>query len=101
LGFGLPRFFPFDLNNDSKDEIYFVNNVDTVQLLRYDYLRLEFWDRRTGKQLGRWLWKRTVRCSNSHTFSNFIFGSYSKGDSILIRAKARIVEWACKPGTRE
>ncbi|SDL32845.1 rhamnogalacturonan lyase family protein [Kriegella aquimaris] len=80
--------FPFDLDNDGIDEIYFVNNPDSVHILGYKQLRLEALDSRTGKLIGQWPWKRTEWGSSlSHTFRNFIFGGYSNGEPILMTAQ--------------
>ena len=80
--------FPFDLDNNGVDEIYFVNNIDSVHILSYEHLRLEALDAKTGKSLGQWPWKRTVtNGSNSKTFRNFILGGYSNGEPVLVTAQ--------------
>lgn len=80
--------FPFDLDNDGVDEIYFVNNIDSVHLLSYKYLRLEALDSNTGESIGQWPWKKSSYGeTNSQTFRNFIFGGYSKGEPVLITAQ--------------
>jgi hypothetical protein len=79
--------YPFDMNKDGVDEIYFVNNTDSVHILSYDHLRLEALDSRTGEQIGQWHWKRVVHGSNSSTFRNFIAGGYSNGEPVLITAQ--------------
>ncbi|MEQ6119670.1 hypothetical protein [Reichenbachiella sp. MALMAid0571] len=80
--------FPFDLDNDGIDEIYFVNNIDSIHILSYDHLRLEVLDSNTGESIGQWPWKRSVYGeSNSHTYRNFIIGGYSNGEPVLVTAQ--------------
>lgn len=77
--------FPFDLDEDGVDEIYFVNNIDEVHLLSYDQLRLEVLDAKSGKSIGQWPWKRSVFAeSNSHTYRNFILGGFANDEPVLV-----------------
>jgi hypothetical protein len=76
--------FPFDLDKDGTDEIYFVRNTDSIHVLSYDHLRLEALNANTGETSGQWPWKRSNHEILSHTFRNFIFGGYAQGEPVLI-----------------
>jgi hypothetical protein len=81
-------FFPFDLDGDGVDEIWFVNNVDDEHPLSLRGRRLERLDARTGKTLGRWPWPDVdTNQSTSHTFRNFILGGHVQGRPVLITAQ--------------
>jgi hypothetical protein len=81
-------FFPFDLDGDGVDEIWFVNNVDDEHPLSLRGRRLERLDARTGKSLGRWPWPQVDSDqSPSHTFRNFILGGSVKGRPVLVTAQ--------------
>ncbi len=80
--------YPFDLDQDGADEIYFVNNSDSIHLLSFRSLQLLALDSGTGEELGQWPWKN--HCPNeslSHTFRQFIMGGYVKGEPVLITAQ--------------
>ncbi len=80
--------YPFDLDNDGSDEIYFVNNIDPVHILNYYSLRLETLDCRTGERIrGRRQWKKIVNDTIGHTYRHFIFGGHVKGEPVLITAQ--------------
>lgn len=51
--------FPFDLDGDGADEIWFVNNIDPDHPLTIRGQRLERLDARTGKSTGRFRWPQT------------------------------------------
>lgn len=48
--------FPFDLDGDGIDEIWFVNNVDPDHPLGLSNYRLERLDASTGRTTGQWPW---------------------------------------------
>lgn len=80
--------YPFDLDGDGVDEIWFVNNIDADHPLSINNLRLERIDARTSQTTGQWPWPRPEGNQNlSHTFRNFILGGYVKGESVLITAQ--------------
>jgi hypothetical protein len=80
-------FYPFDLDGDGADEIWFVNNIDDDHPLSHSGRKLERLDPRTGKTTGRWPWPAPDRNqSPSHTFRNFILGGYVKDEPVLITA---------------
>lgn len=81
-------FFPFDLDADGVEEIWFVNNTDDEHPLTLKGRRLERLDARTGETLGRWPWPAVDgNQSTSHTFRNFILGGYVKGKPVLVTAQ--------------
>ncbi len=87
-GIWFTPFFPFDLDGDGADEIWFVNNVDEEHPLSLRGRRLERLDARTGKTLGRTPWPAVDRNqSPSHTFRNFILGGHVKGRPVLVTAQ--------------
>ncbi len=79
--------YPFDLNNDGKDEIYFVNNIDSIHILSYQNRRLEALDALTGETTGQWPWKKSNSGSLSQTFRFFIMGGYSGKVPVLVTAQ--------------
>ncbi|WP_236977181.1 hypothetical protein [Membranihabitans maritimus] len=79
--------YPFDLDSDGTEEIYFVKNTDSVHILSYDKLRLVALDSRNGETIGQWPWKKTVYGSNSAMFRNFIIGGYVEEEPVLITAQ--------------
>ena len=80
--------FPFDLDNDGADEIWFVSNIDPDHPLSLKNCRLERINALTGKTTGRWPWPSPERNqSPSHTFRNFILGGYVKGSPVLVTAQ--------------
>ncbi len=87
-GIWFAPFFPFDLDGDGVDEIWFVNNIDEEHPLSLNGRRLERLDVRTGEVLGRWAWPPPDRNqSPSHTFRNFILGGYAREVPILVTAQ--------------
>ncbi|MEJ2701116.1 MAG: hypothetical protein P8Z79_01610 [Sedimentisphaerales bacterium] len=82
--------YPFDLDGDGVDEIWFINNIDPDHPLSINNRRLERIDPLTNKTTGRWPWPRPVADQRmSHTFRNFILGGYVRGTWI----------WAGSPGS--
>lgn len=80
--------FPFDLDQDGSDEIYYVANTDEEHILSYKGLRLQAIDSKTGDSIGEWEWPRSVYNENlSHTFRNFIMGGYVNGEPVLVTAQ--------------
>lgn len=87
-GIWFTPFFPFDLDGNGIDEIWFVNNIDDDHPLSLNGRRLERLDARTGETLGRWPWPVVDRNqSPSHTFRNFILGGQVKGQPVLLTAQ--------------
>ena len=80
--------FPFDLDGDGAEEIWFVNNIDADHPLSLRGRRLERVDPATGKTTGRWPWPGPAgNQSPSHMFRNFILGGYVKGKAVLVTAQ--------------
>ncbi len=80
--------YPFDLDNDGSDEIYYSTNIDPVHILSYNSYRLHAVDSRNGELIGQWPWKRYYWDETlSHTFRNFILGGYVNGEPVLVTAQ--------------
>ena len=79
--------FPFDMDGDGVDEIYFVNNTDPDHPLSLNALRIEKLDAKTGKTLGQFPWPKQPVQTMSHTYRNFILGGYAKGKPVLVTAQ--------------
>jgi len=87
-GIWFTPFFPFDLDGDGTDEIWFVNNLDEEHPLSHKGRRLECLDAGTGKTIGQWPWPAPDRNqSPSHTFRNFILGGHVQGRPVLVTAQ--------------
>jgi hypothetical protein len=87
-GIWFTPFYPFDLDGDGTDEIWFVNNVDDEHPLSLNGRRLERVAVQTGETLGRWPWPAVDRSqSPSHTFRNFVLGGYVKDKPVLVTAQ--------------
>ncbi|HYW96204.1 MAG TPA: hypothetical protein VE870_11485, partial [Bacteroidales bacterium] len=78
--------YPFDLDGDGTDEIYFVNNIDSVHVLSYHSRRLEALNSRTGETTGQWPWKKYFDGTLSHTYRFFILGGYAGDEPVLVTA---------------
>lgn len=87
-GIWFAPFFPFDLDGDGVDEIWFVNNIDDDHPLSIRGRRLECLNSRTGRTLGQYPWPAVPSGqSNSHRFRNFILGGHVKGRPVLVTAQ--------------
>ena len=87
-GIWFTPFFPFDLDGDGVDEIWFVNNIDEEHPLSLQGRRLEQLDARTGEVIGQWPWPAPDRNqSPSHTFRNFILGGRIREVPVLVTAQ--------------
>ncbi len=79
--------FPFDIDGDGVEEIWFVNNTSTQHPLSLDSYRLTRLDARTGEQTGEWDWQRSAGGESiSHMFRNFIIGGSVRGEPVLVTA---------------
>ena len=79
--------FPFDLDGDGADEIWFVDNVDADHALSLRGLRLARLDSRDGKLIARYPWPTVTPQSMSHTYRNFILGGMVRGKPVLVTAQ--------------
>jgi len=81
--------YPFDLDGDGVDEIWYVNNLNDTHPLAVSFYRLERVDARTGETTGQWQWpndggkEQPLSC----TFRNFILGGYVRGEPVLVTAQ--------------
>jgi len=80
--------YPFDLDDDGSDEIWFVNNTDLDHPLSINSLCLARIDALNGETIGEWPWPGPApNQSLSHTFRNFILGGYIRGKPVLVTAQ--------------
>lgn len=79
--------FPFDLDGDGADEIWFVDNADPDHPLTLNGLRLARLDARDGKPLGAYPWPPVATQTMSHTYRNFILGGQVRGKPVLVTAQ--------------
>jgi len=89
----------FDLDGDSVDEIWYVDNVDAEHPLSLKGRRLRRLDALTGESTGEWEWLWHTRGARpSHQFRHFILGGWAKGEPVLVTATGtytdmRLVGW--------
>lgn len=79
--------FPFDLDGDGIEEIWFVNNTDPSHPLAASRYCLERVDSATGEATGQWPWYARSNQRLSHAFRNFILGGYVNGAPVLVTAQ--------------
>ncbi|MFW6189411.1 MAG: hypothetical protein ACOC7T_03175 [Planctomycetota bacterium] len=80
--------FPFDLDGDGAEEVWFVNNLDDDHPLGLSSYRLERIDARDGRTTGRWPWRHDCTDqSPSHLFRNFILGGHVGEQPVLVTAQ--------------
>ena len=81
-------FFPFDLDGDGMDEIYFVNNTDAIHPFAISKYRLERVVAATGQTTGQWPWPaRNAEGPMHNAFRNVIAGGYIHGKPVLLTAQ--------------
>ncbi|MCR8631387.1 hypothetical protein [Paenibacillus radicis (ex Xue et al. 2023)] len=82
------NFFAFDLDGDGVEEIWFVNNLDTIHPFNlYEYV-LERINPLTGEATGQWPWpNNNPNQSPSLAFRQHIFAGYANGEPVLITAQ--------------
>ena len=79
--------FPFDLDGDGTDEIWFVDNVDPEHPLSLRGQRLARLNARDGKTMGSYPWPTVTPSTMSHTYRNFILGGYAGSKPVLVTAQ--------------
>lgn len=80
--------FPFDLDGDGRDEIWYVNNLDHKHPLASKSYCLERVDSLSGETTGQWPWPdHNSGQSLSTMFRNFILGGHVHGDPVLVCAQ--------------
>jgi hypothetical protein len=82
------NFFAFDLDGDGVDEIWFVNNLDTIHPFNlYEYV-LERVNPLNGITTGQWPWANdNPHQDPSLQFRQHIFAGYANGEPVLITAQ--------------
>jgi len=80
--------FPFDLDKDGVEEIWFVDNSDEehpFSIRKYKLVRL---NSLTGEKMEEFQWPvPDYNQSNSHLFRNFILGGYAREEPVLVTAQ--------------
>ena len=85
--------FVFDLNEDGNDEVWFVNNTDSVHPFSAKSYVLEGLDPLTGETRGRYQWPVPFKeQAFSRYFRNFILGGFVKDKPVLITAQGTYFE---------
>jgi len=79
--------FPFDLDGDGTEEIWYVDTDDPDHPLTLDGHRLARLDAETGERTATWAWPDYHRETLSRTYRNFILGGYVDGDPVLVTAQ--------------
>lgn len=80
--------FPFDLDGDGVDEIWYVGNSGEKHPLGISRYTLERLDPRTGEPAGSWPWPQPAAGQDlSGTFRNFIAGGRVRGEPVLVTAQ--------------
>ena len=80
--------YTMDLDGDSVDEIWFVNNLSEHHPFSLNDYRLERVDARSGETTGRWEWPTYDREQNlGKLFRFFIFGGMVRGEPVLVTAQ--------------
>ena len=84
-GTAFSTFFAFDLDQDGVDEIWFVNNLDTLHPFNYKKFVLERVNTLTGATTGQRPWPQTdINQYFGEFFRCHILGGYAKGEPVLI-----------------
>jgi hypothetical protein len=81
--------FPFDLNKDGKEEIWFVYNTDSVHPLDIKKYVLACLDPLTGEMTATYPWHGLdyADYTMSQRYRHFIFGGYDNGTPVLVTAQ--------------
>jgi hypothetical protein len=79
--------FPFDLDGDGTDEVYFVDNVDDEHPLNLDAYRLARLDPDTGEVTARREWPVPPAQKAGYRYRNFVLGGEAGGDPVLVTAQ--------------
>jgi hypothetical protein len=94
--------YPFDLNGDGVDEIWFVNNLNTDHPFSIKSYRLERIDALTGETIGQYPWPTTRSYAGKHSltvvFRHFIMGGYVHGEPVLVTSQGKGAGNLCVQG---
>lgn len=75
--------YPFDLDGDGVEEIWYVGNEDPDHPLDAGHYQLERVDAETGETTGTWDWPVPPYEPMSMAYRNFIFGGHVDGEPVL------------------
>lgn len=76
--------FPFDLDGDGADEIWYVDTDDPDHPLSLDGHRLARLDPKTGETTATWDWPTYPRETLTNTYRNVILGGHVDGEPVLV-----------------
>ena len=80
--------FPFDLDGDGVDEIWYVENSDPDHPLNIDDYKLAKLNAATSELEGTWDWPTPdLNQTSSHVYRNFILGGHVDGEPVLVTAQ--------------
>lgn len=79
--------YPFDLDGDGIEEIWYVDTEDPKHPFSLTGHRLGRIDAMTGETTGTWEWPTYPYEPMSMAYRNFIFGGYVTGDPVLVTAQ--------------
>jgi len=80
--------YPFDLDGDGAEEIFFVGNAAADHPLSLAGARLERLDPATGKTTAQWRWPAPDQDQRpSHLYRRFILGGHVRGTPVLVTAQ--------------
>lgn len=81
--------FPFDLDQDGDEEIWFVYNTDSIHPLDIKKYKLTRMDPHTGEIEEMYNWKGLdfADYTMSQRYRHFILGGYDKGEPVLVTAQ--------------
>ncbi|SFL33865.1 hypothetical protein SAMN04487950_3436 [Halogranum rubrum] len=79
--------FPFDLDGDGVDEIWYVDTEDPSHPFSLTGHRLGRIDATTGERTGMWEWPDYPYEPMSMAYRNFIFGGHADGEPVLVTAQ--------------
>lgn len=81
--------YPFDLDGDGVDEIYYVDNADPQHPMSLANYRLARLEGLTGRPTGQWPWPNRggENRAMSHCYRNFILGGFVHGQPVLVTAQ--------------
>lgn len=90
-GMWFTPFFPFDLDGDGIDEIYWVNNTSPEHPLSFNNRVLQRTNALTGEDTGTWPWRNRQRVDlgaqwMGMLYRDFIMGGYVRGERVLVTA---------------
>jgi hypothetical protein len=79
--------FPFDLDDDGAEEIWYVDTEDSEHPLSLDGHRLARLNPASGERTGMWEWPNYPREELGQAYRNFILGGHADETPVLVTAQ--------------